>query len=67
MTKTVWSITAEETTTELHYYHFGNAPKFPTWYFEEDKFYEVEMIWNIKLIHNFKTFFKCLTKFYILK
>ena len=69
MTKTTWIITDlnENIKTELTYYHFGKEPKFPSWYMEEGKAYEIEMIWNFKLIHTPKLFFKCLTHFYIVK
>lgn len=69
MTKTTWIITDlnENIKTELTYYHFGKKPKFPSWYMKEGKAYEIEMIWNFKLIHTPKLFFKCLTHFYIIK
>lgn len=69
MTKTIWIITDlnENIKTELTYYHFGKKPKFPSWHMEEGKAYEIEMIWNFKLIHTPKLFFKCLTHFYIIK
>lgn len=67
MYKTVWNIYDGEYKTELTWYHFGKKPKFPTWYMEEDKVYKIEMIWNIKLIHTPKMFFKCLIHFYKIK
>ena len=69
MTKTIWSITdnTENISTEFTLYHFGKAPKFPCWYFEEGHDYTVEMLWNFKLVLTFKTFFKCLTHTYIVK
>lgn len=67
MYKTVWCIYDGESKTELTWYHFGKEPKFPTWYMERDKTYEIEMIWNLKLIRTPKTFFKCLTHFYKIK
>lgn len=69
MYKTIWGITdvMENTSTELTYYHFGKEPKFPTWYMEEEKVYEIEMLWNLKLLHTPKIFFKCLTHFYKIK
>lgn len=69
MTKTTWIITDlnENIKTELTYYHFGKEPKFPSWYMEEGKAYEIEMIWNFKLLRTPKLFFKCLTHFYIIK
>ena len=53
MYKTVWMIKSltKNTTTELTWYHFGKEPKFPSWYMEEGEAYEIEMIWNFKLIH----------------
>lgn len=70
MTKTVWYITDETdktTAIEFTYYHFGKEPKFPTWYMEANHVYTIEMIRNLKLVANIKTFFKCLTHFYIIK
>ena len=70
MTKTVWLIvdkTDDIIKTELTYYHFGKAPKFPTWYMEENHLYEIEMIWNFRLIHRFNIFWKCLCHTYIIK
>ena len=71
MYKTTWMITDESDAgtfkTELTLYHFGKSPKFPNWYMEEGHTYEIEMIWNFKLIHTPKLFFKCLTHFYIVK
>ena len=69
MYKTIWMIKSltENITTELTWYHFGKDPKFPTWYMEESKTYEIKMIWNIKLLHTPKLFFRCLTHFYKIK
>ncbi len=69
MYKTIWLITniMEDTSTELTLYHFGKEPKFPTWYMEENKVYEIEMLWNFKLLLTPKIFFKCLTHFYKIK
>ena len=69
MTKTTWMIIDETTNTktELTYYHFSKEPKFPSWYMKEGKAYEIEMIWNFKLIHTPKLFFRCLTHFYKIK
>lgn len=66
MYKTVWLITdkTDDTTTQLTYYHFKREPKFPSWYLEEERIYEIEMLWNLSLVHNPKLFFKCLTHFY---
>lgn len=58
MYKTVWVIHYNNDTVELTWYHFGKEPKFPTWYMEENIVYEIEMIWNLKLILNFNTFFQ---------
>ena len=64
MTKTVWIITDENNVkTELTYYHFKKEPKFPSWYLKEN-YCTVEMVWNVKLIKTFNTFFKCLTHYY---
>lgn len=69
MYKTVWMIKSltENITTELTWYHLGKEPKFPSWYMEESKAYEIEMIWNFKLIYTPKLFFRCLTHFYKIK
>ena len=69
MTKTVWIIKDEtaNTKTELTYYHFGKEPLFPAWYMEADHVYTIEMLWNLKLVKTPKLFFKCLTRFYIIK
>lgn len=69
MYKTVWMIKdlADNTKTELTWYHFGKEPKFPTWYMEANKVYEIEMLWNHKLISTLNTFIKCLTHTYIIK
>lgn len=67
MYKTAWIIIEDNFKTNLTYYHFGKNPKFPNWYMEENKEYTIEMIFNIKLCNTLKTFFKCLTHFYIIK
>ena len=67
MYKTIWIIHYNNDTVELTLYHFGADPKFPTWYMEANTVYEIEMIWNSKLIFNFNTFIKCLTHTYIIK
>jgi len=69
MTKTVWHIVdeTEKTTTNFTYYHFGKEPKFPSWYMEANHHYTIEMIWHFKLVASVKSFFKCLTHFYIVK
>lgn len=69
MYKTIWIIKnlTENTTTKLTWYHFGKKPRFPTWYMKEKETYEIEIIENLKLLHTFKIFFKCLTHFYKIK
>lgn len=71
MYKTIWLIIDEndkETTkTQLTFYHFGKEPKFPTWYMEENHAYNIEMIFNFKLIIRFSIFLKCLTHSYIIQ
>ncbi len=67
MYKTIWSIKTDNDKIELTFYHFNKIPKFPTWYMEENKTYEIEMLWNFKLINCLKMFFRCLTHFYIIK
>lgn len=61
MYKTIWAIKTENMKIELTYYHFGKNPQFPSSYMIEGQWYEIEMLWNVKLIHNLKTFYKCLT------
>ena len=60
MYKTVWLINTKEFKTEFTYYHFGKEPKFPSWYMEEGTAYEIEMVWNLKLMRTPTIFFKCL-------
>lgn len=69
MYKTIWSIkdNTNNIKTELTYYHLGRIPKFPSWYMEENHVYEIEIIWNFKLICTPILFFKCLTGFYTIK
>ena len=68
MYKTTWAIKIDDVeTVELVYYHFGKTPKFPSWYMEENHWYEIEMIWNFKLITSVKTFCKCLFHDYIIR
>jgi len=71
MYKTIWQIedeTDEGTTkAQLTYYHFRKAPKFPTWYMEENHTYHIEMVFNIKLIRRVNIFIQCLTHSYIIK
>ena len=68
MYKTVWLIIEnDKIKTKFSWYHFGSTPKFPTWYMEKNKTYEIEMIYNIKLIINLKIFFKCLFHHYEIK
>ncbi len=67
MYKTLWLIKEGTNEAWLTWYHFGKAPKFPTWYMEENKNYEIEMVWHCKLIPCPKVFFRCLTHFYKVK
>jgi len=67
MYKTTWHIKNEEFETELTWYHFGRKPKFPTWYMKEGTVYEIEMIWNFKLVSTLRAFLKCLFHEYIVK
>ena len=60
MYKTIWAIHNGVFKTEFTQYHFGKTPKFPTWYMEENTVYEIEMLWNLKLVNTLKMFFKCL-------
>lgn len=62
MYKTIWAIKTENMKIELTYYHFGRNPQFPSSYMVEGQWYEIEMLWNLKLVHTFKIFYKCLTK-----
>ena len=68
MYKTIWAIKIDgNETVKLTYYHFGRTPRFPSWYMEENHWYEIEMIWNFKLIVSIKTFCRCLFHNYIIK
>lgn len=67
MYKTTWYIKNVEFTTELTWYHFGKEPKFPTKYMEEGITYEIEMIWNFRLVPTLRAFLKCLFHEYIVK
>ena len=67
MYKTVWLINDGEFKTEFTLYHFGKEPKFPSWYMEAGKVYEIEMIWNVKLVCTPKMFFKCLFREHIIR
>ena len=69
MYKTIWKIKdiVDSAETELTYYHFGKNPQFPAWYREENHIYEIEMIWNFKLLKTLPLFIKCLTHYYIIK
>lgn len=61
LSKTEWWVTRKGITTEFSYYHFGNKPKFPSWYMnEKGEPYEIELIWTLPLCFTFKTFMKCL-------
>lgn len=60
MYKTIWCVYDEYDKTELSFYHFGQEPRFLSWYLEEGTVYEIEMLWNIALIPTVKAFFKCL-------
>lgn len=66
MYKTVWLINDGKFKTNLTYYHFGKEPKFPSWYMEEGIMYEIEMVWNLKLINTPKIFLQCLFHKYII-
>lgn len=71
MYKTIWAIydetEQEKIKTNFVYYHFGKNPQFPSWYFEEGHIYIIEMLWNVKIIINIKTFMKCLFHEYVIK
>lgn len=67
MYKTIWFINDEKSKIELTYYHFGKEPKFPTWYMQEYIVYEIEMAWNLELIHTPKAFFECLFHKYVIR
>lgn len=66
MYKTVWFIYTRTFKTKLTYYHFRKKPKFPSWYMEAGIDYEIEMVWNVKLVYIPKMFFKCLFHHYII-
>jgi hypothetical protein len=67
MYKTVWFINDGNYKTEFTFYHFGKEPKFPSWYMEAGKVYEIEMMWNLNLVHTPKMFFKCLFREHIIR
>ena len=67
MYKTIWLIKDDKNKTQFTQYHFGKTPQFPKWYMEENHIYEIEMLWNFKLIFTFKIFFKCFTKTYVIE
>ncbi len=67
MYKTVWFINDGEFKTEFTYYHFNKEPKFPSWYMEAGKVYEIEMAWNLKLMPCLKMFVKCLFHEYLIR
>jgi hypothetical protein len=60
MYKTMWYIKTERGSKQIFCYHFGKRPYFPPHLLKEDNHYEIEMIWNLKLIKTFKIFLKCL-------
>lgn len=64
MYKTIWIVTVDNDKVQLTYYHFGKSPKFPTWYFEDNHYYTVEMAFNLKLRNTIKLFMDCLIKSY---
>ena len=66
MYKTAWFIIDEtnDTKTEFIYYHFGKEPQFPSWYMEAHHVYNIEMLWNFKLIITPALFFNCLFHHY---
>ena len=69
MYKTIWLIidNDENTKTELTYYHFKKDFSFPSWYMEDEKVYTIEMLFNLKITFNIKTFFKCLFHYFVIK
>ena len=65
MYKTTWYIKIDgKDEVRLTYYHFRTNPEFPKWYMEENHFYNIEMIWNHKLVNTIKIFLKCLFNSY---
>lgn len=71
MYKTIWAIKDEDEygtfKYELTLYHFGKTPRFPVRYMEEDHAYEIEMLWNFRLLTRLHLFIKCLTHYCIIK
>lgn len=72
MYKTIWLIHDEDKNgkvikSEFTQYHFGKTPQFPAWYMEENHAYEIEMLWNFRLILRPNLFIKCLFKSYAVK
>lgn len=65
MYKTTWAIKdSNNDVTILTYYHFGKNPQFPSWYMGNNRVYEIEVLWSVKLLHTPVMFFKCLTHFW---
>lgn len=62
MYKTHWEIKNEQYIIFLDCYHFGKTPRFPSNFLKENKAYEIEMIWNLKLINTPEIFWKCLLR-----
>lgn len=62
MYKTRWEIKNEQYIIFLDYYHFGKHPRFSSNLLTENEAYEIEMIWNLKLINTPKIFWKCLLR-----
>lgn len=60
MYKTEWRIDTEGYTATMVCYHFGKHPYFPSRSMVENEVYEIEMIWNSKLVNTPKIFWKCL-------
>ena len=69
--KTIWAIKEITTDEKSHVvklvqYHFGKEPKFPSLFLmKEGSVYEIEMLWNLKIIVTPKTFWKCFTHLWI--
>ena len=62
MFSTTWLVKDETNKLEMRvkYYHFKREPQFPPHFLEESNSYQIEMLWNNKLILKPLIFCKCL-------
>jgi len=61
MYKTEWALKSElGYTAKIICYHFRKHPRFAPYLLTENESYEIEMVWNSKLINTPVIFLKCL-------